>query len=197
MVQNLLLRPSGYYFRYIIRPCHRPLLSIKELRYTLGTSSRRMANKRARAVAARIAAVIASHWKDLPFVYSCNKTVHNQSGKSISNPMKKGLATTAHGKHIKTISHGSNSYDRYSRLASLAVTQPNTALIQRVAELGGISPDVCRLMYWLHTVYQTVGRCAVRKNSQAQRFVSAMEPAGAGAYISVAYIPYAGVSIAF
>ncbi len=41
---KLLLRPSGYYFRYIIRPCHRPLLSIKELRYTLNTSSRRLAN---------------------------------------------------------------------------------------------------------------------------------------------------------
>ncbi len=54
MAQNLLLRPSGYYFRYIIRPCHRPLLSIKELRYTLHTSSRRLANKRARAVAARV-----------------------------------------------------------------------------------------------------------------------------------------------
>ncbi|WP_415356982.1 DUF6538 domain-containing protein [Halioglobus sp. Uisw_031] len=54
MAQNLLLRSSGYYFRYIIRPCHRPLLPIKELRYTLRTSSRRLANKRARAVAASI-----------------------------------------------------------------------------------------------------------------------------------------------
>jgi integrase len=54
MAQNLLLRPSGYYFRYIIRPCHRSLLSIKELRYTLHTSSRRLANKRARAVAAKV-----------------------------------------------------------------------------------------------------------------------------------------------
>ena len=114
-------------------------------------------------VASEIAAVIASHWKDAPFIYSCNKTVRNPSGKSISNPMKKGLATTAHGKHIKTISHGLNSYDNFSRVASLAVTQPNTALIQRVAELGGISPEVCRSMYRLHTVYQTVGRCAIRK----------------------------------
>ena len=77
--------------------------------------------------------------------------------------MKKGLATTAHGKHIKTILHGLHSYDSYSRVASLAVTQPNTALIQRVAELGGISPEVCRSMYRLHTVYQTVGRCVIRK----------------------------------
>ena len=58
MAQNLLLRPSGYYFRYIIRSCHRPLLSIKELRYTLSTSSRRLAGKRARAVAAKVEALL-------------------------------------------------------------------------------------------------------------------------------------------
>ena len=58
MAQNLLLRPSGYYFRYIVRPCHRPLLSIKELRYTLSTSSRRLAGKRARAVAAKVESLL-------------------------------------------------------------------------------------------------------------------------------------------
>jgi hypothetical protein len=116
-------------------------------------------------VASEIAAVIASYWKDEEFIYSCNKTVRNPSGKSISNPMKSGLANTAHGKHIKTISHGLNSYDNYSHshVASLAITQPDNALVQRVATLAGISAEITRSMYRLHTVYQTVGRCAIRK----------------------------------
>ena len=58
MAQNLLLRLSGSYFRYIIRPCHRPLLLTKELRYTFDTSSRRLAGKRARAVAAKVESLL-------------------------------------------------------------------------------------------------------------------------------------------
>jgi len=56
--KNFLLKPSGSYFRYIIRPCHRPLLLTKELRYTLYTSSRRLASKSARAVAVGVASLL-------------------------------------------------------------------------------------------------------------------------------------------
>ena len=54
MPSNLSLRASGYYFRYVIPLRFRPLLSTIELKYTLRTTSRKLANKRARAVAARV-----------------------------------------------------------------------------------------------------------------------------------------------
>jgi hypothetical protein len=56
--KNFLLKPSGSYFRYIIRPCHRPLLLTKELRHTLNTSSRRLASKPARAVAVAVESLL-------------------------------------------------------------------------------------------------------------------------------------------
>ena len=54
MPSNLSLRASGYYFRYVIPLRFRHLLSAAELKYTLRTSSRRLASKRARALAARV-----------------------------------------------------------------------------------------------------------------------------------------------
>ena len=54
MPSNLSLRASGYYFRYVIPLRFRPLLSTIELKYTLRTTSRKLANKRARTVAARV-----------------------------------------------------------------------------------------------------------------------------------------------
>ena len=54
MAANLVLRSSSYYFRHKIPLRFRPLLSATELKYTLRTTSRRLAVKRARAVAARV-----------------------------------------------------------------------------------------------------------------------------------------------
>lgn len=50
MTKYVFLRPSGYYFRYVIPKAYRHLLSQRELRYPLGTHERRTATRRARGV---------------------------------------------------------------------------------------------------------------------------------------------------
>ena len=113
-------------------------------------------------VAAEVGATIAAYLKDRAFIYSCNNTIRTPDGKRISNPMKAGLRSAANGQHMPTISHGMNSFDQYNTVCSLAITQPDNALVERVATLAGISPERTRSHYRLATVYQNIGRCCIR-----------------------------------
>lgn len=113
-------------------------------------------------VAAEAGITVASHYGDKHFAFTCNNTIRTPDGKRISNPMKAGLASAANGKHMPTISHGMNSFEEYSRVCSLAITQPDNALVERVATLAGISPERARSHYRLATVYQNFGRCCIR-----------------------------------
>ncbi len=58
MPNYILLRPSGYYFRYALPKSYAHLLSTRELRYTLATNERRTAKKLAREIVCRIEALL-------------------------------------------------------------------------------------------------------------------------------------------
>jgi integrase len=63
MADYLLLRPSGYYFRYIIPRPYQYLVSVKEIRYSLGTSQQSVARRRAQRAYVFVEQLLREHHK--------------------------------------------------------------------------------------------------------------------------------------
>ena len=117
----------------------------------------------ANKVAQQIGATIYAHWSHAAFIWTANKTVRDHSGKSVANPMKVAIREARDGQLIKPISHGLNDYDRYQKCFAGAITQPDNRQVSRVAALAGTNIEDVRSFYRLMSVYQTVGRTAIRK----------------------------------
>ena len=117
----------------------------------------------ANKVAAQIGATVFAEWAGERFIYTANKTVRDPGGKSIANPMKPRLRAARDARLIKPISHGLNEHDEYQKVAALAITQPDNRQVSRVAALAGTNIEDVRSFYRLMSVYQTVGRTAIRK----------------------------------
>lgn len=113
-------------------------------------------------VAAEIGAVVAAHWPGVPFIFACNETLRNSDGQKIPNPMALPLEANPLAVRVPTVCHGRNDYQEHTRVAALAVTQPDTAMVQKVASLAGTTAEDVRGFFRLHTVYQTVGRTSIR-----------------------------------
>ena len=117
----------------------------------------------ANKVAQQIGATIYAHWVNEAFIWTANKTVRDHNGKSVANPLKVAIREARDGLLIKPISHGLNDYDRYQRCFAGAITQPDNRQVSRVAALAGTNIEDVRSFYRLMSVYQTVGRTAIRK----------------------------------
>lgn len=114
-------------------------------------------------VAEQIASHINAEWSGKPFIYNCNATLpDHKEGKSNPNPIAAILSTSTKGESVPVKSHGLNTYQHHTRVACLGVTQPGNDVIKHVSELAGTSYDEVRSIYRLATVYQTLGRCAIR-----------------------------------
>ncbi|RRQ21911.1 hypothetical protein D6C00_08095 [Thiohalobacter thiocyanaticus] len=68
---------------------------------------------------------------------------------------------------IKVNSHGLNEYKGYTRAASLAITNPDNHEARWLVSRTGLDPDKMYLAYRIHTVYQAVGRTAIRDYGNA------------------------------
>ena len=113
-------------------------------------------------VAAQIGLEVYHHWNGETFIWTCNKTVRADGGRSIANPMKLAIKKAEGGLLIKPISHGLNSYSHYEKVACLCITQPDNRQVSRVATLAGTTIDDVRSFYRLASVYQTCSRSAIR-----------------------------------
>ena len=117
----------------------------------------------ANKVAQQIGATIYAYWVNERFIWTANKTVRDHNGRSVANPLKVAIREARDGQLIKPISHGLNDYNDYEKVAALAITQPDNRQVSRVAALAGTNIEDVRSFYRLMSVYQTVGRTAIRK----------------------------------
>ncbi len=106
---------------------------------------------------------VAAHWPDGDFLYATHKSwTFNGNGNV------KTLDDLDNVASISVKSHGQNQYTSYHRVAALTVCQFPTAVKGIMEKLSNIDGNVLNDAFKLESVYQTIGRTAIRSHDFMQ-----------------------------
>lgn len=98
--------------------------------------------------------IASEYFQGSPFLLQTNKASGYESGAAL---------LPENAIPIPPTSHGLNEYQDCNHVAALAVTNPIPQEAEWIMQRTGLTFDETLLAYRIHTVYQAVGRSAIRK----------------------------------
>lgn len=96
----------------------------------------------------------ADYFGEAPFLLQTNNGQGYEPGSLLMPP---------HAVHLRPLSHGLNCYQDFNNVVSLCVVNPTPQQLAWVKERTGMTSAQVTQCWRIHSVYQALGRCSIRK----------------------------------
>lgn len=102
----------------------------------------------------RLVGIASQRFHGTPYLLQVNNGYDYEEGSPL---------LPSNGLRIPPLSHGLNEYQDCNHVAALAITNPIPQEAEWIMARTGLSFAETQMAYRIHTTYQAVGRCAIRK----------------------------------